>query len=531
MRTAYSPTTVRRILCVFPRYTPSFGTFHHSYSLLGGVRAFMPPQGLLLIAAYLPESWKVRFVDENRSAVTPEDLRWADAVLVSGMHVQQRHIEDITRRAHACGRPVAIGGPSASGCPEMYPDADFVHVGEIGDATDQLIEILDGLDGRPEGPQQVLTTKDRLPLNQFPMPAYELISIPDYFLASVQFSSGCPFTCEFCDIPALYGRNPRLKNPEQVVAELDRLRIGGAQSVYFVDDNFIANPKAAADLLPHLVTWQKRHRYPLRIACEATLNIAKNEKTLALMRDAGFVTIFCGIETPEPEALQAMSKSQNLRLPILDAVETINKYGMEVVSGIIIGLDTDTPDSAGRIVEFIRASQIPILTINVLYALPKTPLWDRLERAGRIRNEEGRESNVDFLLPYETVLGMWRKCIEAAYEPSAIYGRYAHQQRHTFRNRPWYPMDPRRLAPRNVRRGLGIFARLFWRLGVHSSYRGDFWRMAARTLGRGRFEEFVQSAVVSHHLIEFARQCLAGMPEPSFYAPSRTLAPVPAAEA
>ena len=190
MRTPYSPATVRNILCVFPRYTPSFGTFHHSYGLLGGVRAFMPPQGLLLIAAYLPESWKVRFVDENRSAVTPEDLRWADAVLVSGMHVQQRHIEDITRRAHACGRPVAIGGPSASGCPEMYPDADFVHVGEIGDATDQLIEILDGLDGRPEGPQQVLTTKDRLPLNQFPMPAYELISIPDYFLASVQFSSG-----------------------------------------------------------------------------------------------------------------------------------------------------------------------------------------------------------------------------------------------------------------------------------------------------------------------------------------------------
>jgi hypothetical protein len=138
---------------------------------------------------------------------------------------------------------------------------------------------------------------------------------------------------------------------------------------------------------------------------------------------------------------------------------------------------------------------------------------------------------VDFLLPYDTVLAMWRKCIEAAYEPSAIYGRYAHQQRHTFRNRPWYPMDLRRLAPHNVRRGIGIFARLFWRLGVRSSYRGDFWRMAARTLGRGRFEEFVQSAVVSHHLIEFARQCLAGMPEPSFYAPSRTLAPVPAAEA
>jgi pyruvate-formate lyase-activating enzyme len=231
------------------------------------------------------------------------------------------------------------------------------------------------------------------------MPAYELISIPDYFLASVQFSSGCPFTCEFCDIPALYGRNPRLKNPEQVVAELDRLRIGGAQSVYFVDDNFIANPKAAADLLPHLVTWQKRHRYPLRIACEATLNIAKNEKTLELMRDAGFVTIFCGIETPEPEALHAMSKSQNLRLPILDAVETINKYGMEVVSGIIIGLDTDTPDSADRIIEFIRASQIPILTINVLYALPKTPLWDRLERTGASATRKGASPTWTFSCP------------------------------------------------------------------------------------------------------------------------------------
>ena len=156
---------------------------------------------------------------------------------------------------------------------------------------------------------------------------------------------------------------------------------------------------------------------------------------------------------------------------------------MEVVSGIIIGLDTDTPDSADRIIEFIKASRIPILTINVLYALPKTPLWDRLERTGRIRTEEGRESNVDFLLPYDTVLGMWKKCIAAAYEPRAIYGRYAHQQRHTFRNRPWYPMDLRRLAPHNVQRGMGIFARLFWRLGVRSSYRGDFWRMAARTLG------------------------------------------------
>ena len=525
MRTSYAPSTVRNILCVFPRYAPSFGTFHHAYPLLGGVRAFMPPQGLLLVAAYLPESWRVRFVDENAEEATIDDFRWADAVLVSGMHVQWPHIVDIIRRAHACGRPVALGGPSVSGCPEMYPEADFLHIGELGDATDQLIEHLDGLVGRPMR-QLVLTTDKRLPLAAFPMPAYELVSLREYFLASVQFSSGCPYTCEFCDIPPLYGRNPRLKTPAQVIAELDRLREGGAQSVYFVDDNFIANPKAVLDLLPDLVAWQKRHHYPLRIACEATLNIAKNEILLGLMREAGFVTVFCGIETPEAEALRAMSKSQNLRLPILEAVETINRYGMEVVSGIIIGLDTDTCDTAERVIEFIHTSRIPILTINVLYALPKTPLWTRLESVGRLRHEEGRESNVDFLLPYETVLDMWRRCIDKAYNPDALYGRYAHQQAHTFRRRLRYPVDPRRLAPHSIRRGLGIFARIFWRIGVLGDYRRVFWRMAWQMLSRGRFEQFVHSTVVSYHLIKFARECLAGRPEPSFYAPSRTLAPL-----
>jgi len=322
MRTPYSPATIRNILCVFPRYTPSFGTFHHSYSLLGGVRAFMPPQGLLLIAAYLPESWPVRFVDENRSPATTEDFRWADAVMVSGMHVQQRHIQDITRRAHACGKPVAIGGPSASGCPEMYPDADFVHVGEIGDATDRLIEHLDRTTDRPAN-QLRFETKDRLPLADFPTPAYEMIPLHEYFIANMQFSSGCPYSCEFCDIPALYGRNPRLKTPEQVLRELDLIAAAGATSVYFVDDNFIGNQKAALELLPHVVDWQTRHKYPLRFACEATLNIAKNERVLELMREAGFITVFCGIETPEPAALHAISKDQNLRMPILESVEKI----------------------------------------------------------------------------------------------------------------------------------------------------------------------------------------------------------------
>jgi len=510
----------RRILCVYPRYARSFGTFQHAYEFFGGrVRAFMPPQGLLVVAAYLPETWTVRVVDENSRAATAADFAWADAVFVSGMHIQRAQIHDVIARAHAHERPVVVGGPSVSGCPEYYPDADVLHVGELGDATDRLVEHLDRTPGRP--PHQLcFETKDRLPLADFPTPAYELITLGEYFIANIQFSSGCPYSCEFCDIPALYGRNPRLKAPEQLLRELDVVAAAGATTVYFVDDNFIGNQKAALELLPHLVDWQIRNRYPVRFACEATLNIAKNERVLELMREAGFITVFCGIETPEPEALHAISKDQNLRMPILTAVERINSYGLEVVSGIILGLDTDGPDTADRIIEFIRASRIPLLTINILYALPKTPLWRRLEAEGRLLSGEGRESNVDFRLPYETVRDMWRRCITAAYTPEALYARYAHHIAHTFSRRLPYPSNPRRAAWPNVRMGLGILARLVWRIGVRGDYRRTFWQLAWPALKAGQIEPLLHAAVVSHHLIEFTRDALQGLGEASFYAPT-----------
>ena len=520
MRTRYEPRARRRILCVSPRYAPSFGTFHYSYPLFGGrIRAFMPPQGLLVVAAYLPESWEVRFVDENSRPATADDLAWADAVFLSGMHVQRPFIEDAIARAHRAGKPVVLGGPSVSGCPEHYPEADLIQVGEMGDSTDAIIRWLDEHAGRPAG-QLRFDTGTRLPLTDFPLPAYHLIRLPQYFISSIQFSSGCPYTCEFCDIPALYGRNPRLKTPEQVLAELDALVAGGALAIYFVDDNFIANQKAALDLLPHLVAWQRRNRFPVRFACEATLNVAKNERVLALMRDAGFQVVFCGIETPEPDALRSMSKDQNLRMPILDAVRKLNDYGLEVVSGIILGLDTDTPATADHVIEFIEASQIPMLTINILYALPRTPLWDRLAAAGRIRSDGGGESNVVFRLPEETVIGTWRRAIGAAYAPEAIYRRFAHNLTHTFARRPAYPRNPRRASRRNVVSGLALLGRIVWRIGVRGDYRRTFWRVAGTALRRGQIEELIQAAVVSHHLIEFTRQCLRGTHEASFYAPS-----------
>ena len=415
-----SPVAVksrRRILCVFPRYTPSFGTFEHAYKLMDGVRAFMPPQGLLVIAAYLPVVWEVRLVDENMRSASEADFAWADAVFVSGMHVQREAISEIGRRARRFGKARVLGGPSVSSCPEDYPEFDYLHIGELGDATDALIAALDA-DARPPSRQVVLTAADRLPLAEFPLPAYELLEGRRYFLGSIQFSSGCPYRCEFCDIPALYGRQPRYKRPEQITAELDAMLAAGISGcVYFVDDNFIGNKKAARELLPHLVAWQKSRGYPLQFSCEATLNIAACPDILAMMREACFYAVFCGIETPELGALDAMQKAHNHAMPILDAVRAVNSYGMEVVSGIILGLDTDTAATAGNLLDFVECSQIPLLTINLLQALPKTPLWDRLQAAGRLDLRGKRDSNVVFARPYDVVLSDWRYAVRSAYTP------------------------------------------------------------------------------------------------------------------
>src|SRR5262252_2061556 len=403
----------RRILCVFPRYAPSFGTFHHAYSLMDGVRAFMPPQGILVVAAYLPQQWEVRLVDENVRPVSEAELVWADAVFVSGMHVQKSAINSVARRARALGKTTVLGGSSVSATPEQYPEFDYLHLGEIGDATDALIAVIDQ-DISPPLEQRRFITRDRLALADFPIPAYQLIDGGRYFIGSLQFSSGCPYRCEFCDIPALYGRQPRLKTPEQITNELDEIlkQPGHPAVVYFVDDNFIGNRKATREMLPHLIGWQRRRGYPLQFACEATLNLAKQAEILSLMREAQFVNVFVGIETPDADALKVMHKEHNSVMPMMEAIKTLNSYGLEVTSGIILGLDTDTPDTESRLKEFIDLSQIPILTINLLQALPRTPLWDRLKLADRIIvDDAGLESNVRFLRPHDEVVAMWRRCV------------------------------------------------------------------------------------------------------------------------
>jgi radical SAM superfamily enzyme YgiQ (UPF0313 family) len=507
----------RRVLCVFPHYTPSFGTFNHAYRLMKGVRAFMPPQGLLLIAAYMPEEWPVRFIDENIRTATAAELAWADVVLVSGMHVQRQQIHDIAERAHAAGKVVMLGGPSASASPEMYPDIDYLHIGEMGDATDRLIACLDESVARP--PAQVrFETKERLPLQDFPIPAYDLIPLKNYLMLTLQFSSGCPYLCEFCDIPNLYGRQPRLKTAAQITAELDAMRRqkGHPPVVYFVDDNFVGNRKAAKDMLPHLVAWQQQHGYPMSFACEATLNIAKQPEILALMRESSFLGIFVGIETPEADALKAMRKNQNVSVPMMESIKTLNDYGLEVTSGIILGLDTDSDDTEARLKDFIEVSHIPMLTINLLQALPKTPLWDRLKAAGRLVDDPTLESNVRFLRPYDDVVSMWRRCVAYANDPERLFARFHHQVESTYVNRMITPARGK-LTWGNLSGALVLAFRVALYIGILSDYRKPFWRAARHALRRGQIDAVLGMGFIAHHLIQFTREALRGEQNASYY--------------
>ncbi len=325
----------------------------------------------------------------------------------------------------------------------------------------------------------------------------------------MQFSSGCPNGCEFCDVPILYGRRARYKTPAQVIRELDILAAAGTPSVHFVDDNFIADPKVTRELLDHLVTWQDKWDCQVRLSCEATLGLAQHPDILERMRDSYFTNVFCGIESPESEALRAIKKTFNLQRPILGAIDTLNRYGMEVAVGLIMGFDTDTEKTPLILADFIRASQTPVHTLNILYALPKTPLYKRLEQAGRIVFDESRDSNVKFLRPYEKVVADWRDLISKVYEPEALYQRYATQAIKTYpnRRRPRFPL--RQATPRNLRRAFSIFARLIWHVGICSDYRRVFWKMFRTQLRQGLIENIFQIALVAYHLISYTRESVA----------------------
>jgi len=264
------------------------------------------------------------------------------------------------------------------------------------------------------------------------------------------------------------------------------------------------------------LAWQNRNGSPVSFCCEATLNLAKQTQTLEMKREARFESVFVGIETPELQALKAMHKEHNAALPMLGAIRMLNSYGMEVISGIILGLDSDTEDTESRLREFIAGSQIPMLTINLLQALPKTPLWDRLQRDGRLITDSSRESNVAFLRPYADVVAMWRRSIAYAYDSQQLLERFTHQLDATYANRLVLPAAGRATAA-NLRRGATLFLNLLLRVGVVADYRKWFWRMVREALKRDQFESIMSIGFVANHLIEFSREALRGDQNASFY--------------
>jgi len=410
-----------RALLVYPEFPPSYWGFRYALELLGK-RAPMPPLGLLTVAAMFPESWELRLVDLNVQPLLDSDLEWADLVLTSTMVVQQRSLREVLARANALGKPVAVGGPHPTSFADEIVGADHFLLDEVEETFPAFLA--DWEAGRPA---RVYRPESKPAVTSTPVPRFDLLDLPSYGSMALQFSRGCPFDCEFCDITKLFGRVPRTKSNEQMLAELDSLyALGWRGSLFLVDDNFIGNKKEALRLLPAIAEWQRERGYPFDLYTEASVNLAKIEPLMDAMVEAGFSMVFLGIESPNPEALLKTHKVQNTakddRDYLLHAVEAIQRKGIEVTAGFILGLDGDGPEVFDAQVRFIQRAGIPIAMVGLLTALRGTNLYARLEREGRLV-AESTGNNVEIALNFEPELDRevlvdgYRRVLSTLYAP------------------------------------------------------------------------------------------------------------------
>jgi radical SAM superfamily enzyme YgiQ (UPF0313 family) len=419
------------ILLVYPRFAPdTFWNFAATCKLLGA-RCPAAPLGLITMAAMLPSSWRVRLIDRNAEELTDADLDWADLVMTGGMLPQQRDTLRVIDLCHARGKLVAIGGPAVTSTPDVYDSADFRVLGEAEGVIDAFITAYEA--GEKTGRFEV--EKFTVDVTKSPIPRFDLLNFNYYLNIGVQFSRGCPFTCEFCDIIELYGRVPRAKTNAQMLAELDALyRLGYRGHVDFVDDNLIGNKKAVRTFMPELRAWLELHDYPFEFTTEASVNLADDDDFMAAMRDANFVGIFVGIESPDPETLVAMKKKQNTRRSLAESIHKIYANGMFVTAGFIVGFDSEKGSIADAMVELIEEASIPVCMVGLLYALPNTQLTRRLEKEGRLhpvappRMEIGGDQcteglNFDTLRPRTQILDDYKRILEKVYDPVAYAGR------------------------------------------------------------------------------------------------------------
>jgi radical SAM superfamily enzyme YgiQ (UPF0313 family) len=503
-------------LLVYPEFPDTYWSFKHALKFLGK-RAAQPPLGLMTVAALLPDEWNKRLVDTNVERLRDRDLAWADVVLLSGMHIQLDPLLEIVERCRARGLRTVVGGPIASSVPAAELKADHVVIGEAEELIAELARDLELGTAKA-----VYQAAERPEMSTSPLPALSLIKMNRYSTMTVQYSRGCPFNCEFCDIIEIYGRRPRTKAVAQVLAELDQLHAAGwREAVFIVDDNFIGNKARAKELCVALAQWRGQHKKSFDFLTEASLNLADDPGLMQLMKDAGFISVFLGIETPDVPGLIAANKLQNTRRSLLDSVATIQSYGMQVMGGFILGFDTDRDDIFDRMVDFIEKSGIPIAMVGLLQAMPGTQLFRRLWREGRIVDAGGGDNTGDRLnfLPHMDAAKLvegYRSVLKRIYSSAAYYERVK-----LYLNRTQPKHSERKSQQQWVTRANArAFVTSIVRQGIFGRQRWSYWKflLAVATRYRHCVGAAMTLAVMGYHLQVITRRLSQAVDVPTLTA-------------
>lgn len=468
-----------KALLLYPRFPQSFWSYDR-FMELAGLKAVIPPLGIITVAALLPQDWDIRFYDRNVSEETDSDWEWCDIVILSAMLAQRGDFHHLIRKAVHLGKKVAVGGPYPTSVPEdaLASEAHYLVLDEGEITVPIFLEAI--ANGEEKG---VFRAFEKPDVSQSPLPRFDLLNLDAYFMMAIQFSRGCPFNCEFCDIINLYGRKPRTKEPNQTLAELQALYdLGWRGSLFIVDDNFIGNQRNVKRFLRELIPWMQEHNYPFTFITEASVNLAEDAELLQLMVEAGFYAVFLGIETPDQESLQVTRKYQNTRNPLVEACRNINEAGLLIYAGFILGFDGERAGAGQRIQAFVEQTSIPQPMLGILQALPNTALWQRLTQEQRLQEasrvggvQTGDQNTLMNFMPSRPVDEIAREYVEAfwtMYEPEK-YLRRCFQQCLNITPNPqvhqnlYFPAG----------KGLRLVAQLIWHQGIRRpSIRAQFWR-------------------------------------------------------